>query len=248
MQVCGGRPGLPSCAGLCVGGRGVHGGPRVEGGAEAGVRGGGGPANPRAPELGVVPAELHVGPVGALVQTGLGHLERLLLVRDGLLQRRDVALLVRDLPQRLHTGRCVGARVCPAPPQRSGWASPEPCAQSLGAMEAGGGAAPPRPSRGTRALRWDQAPSPAQGSVARRKQRPPREPRVRALPGPGRLPARTRRCLLSVSQRARPVDPAKVTRLLASLGRAGGGRKGVALLLGSLQTGTAQGPVQVVTR
>lgn len=50
----------------------------------------------QAPELGGVPTQLYVGPEGALVQAGLSHLQRGLLVLDGLLQRCDIVLLVRD--------------------------------------------------------------------------------------------------------------------------------------------------------
>ena len=79
-----------------------------------------------APELGSVSAQLHVGPVGALVQAGLGHLQRRLLILDSLLQGRDVVLLVRDLPQRLHTGRPVGQPRPGSYPHRMARGSPPP--------------------------------------------------------------------------------------------------------------------------
>lgn len=73
------------------------------------------PQQRQAPELDSVSAQLHVGPVGTLVQAGLGHFQRRLLVPDGLLQRCDIVLLVHDLPQCLHTGQSLW--VSPTTPQ-----------------------------------------------------------------------------------------------------------------------------------
>lgn len=55
------------------------------------------------PELGLIPAELHVGSEGAEVKSGLNHSPRSLLVMDGLLQSHDVPLLSLDLLQDLQT-------------------------------------------------------------------------------------------------------------------------------------------------
>ena len=90
-----------------------------------------GPA-PQAPELGGVPTQLYVGPEGALVQAGLSHLQRGLLVLDGLLQRCDIVLLVRDLSQCLHrTTPWVPAPPPPHPSIRVGLTSaPSPGALS----------------------------------------------------------------------------------------------------------------------
>lgn len=160
-----------------------------------------------APELGSVSAQLHVGPVGALVQAGLGHLQRRLLVLDGLLQGRDVVLLVRDLPQRLHTGRPVGhPRPGSYPHRTAQWVNPHPKPYPLllGAVRKKGGCArPPQPCHGhpeawggagegqqssahsdsvlrAPALRSPD-PDPGQVLWRQRQQRSPREPRVRAL-------------------------------------------------------------------
>ena len=88
-----------------------------------------------APELGCVTAQLHVGPVRAQVQPGLGYVQRCLFVLDGLLQCRHVVFLICDFPQRLQTGQCsLGlcphARVYRTP--RPGWSYP-----GLGAVSRG---------------------------------------------------------------------------------------------------------------
>lgn len=53
------------------------------------------------PELGLISAELHVGPEGAEVQSGLSYSQWGLFVVDGLLQSHNVPLLVPDLLQNL---------------------------------------------------------------------------------------------------------------------------------------------------
>lgn len=53
------------------------------------------------PELGRVPAELHVGSEGAKVKPGLGHSQRSLFVVDGLLQSHHVFLQGSNLLQSL---------------------------------------------------------------------------------------------------------------------------------------------------
>ena len=53
------------------------------------------------PVVGVVPAELDVGPAGSLLQSGLSHFQRTLLVSQGLFQRLDQHLGLEDLLQSL---------------------------------------------------------------------------------------------------------------------------------------------------
>lgn len=55
------------------------------------------------PELGLIPAEFHVGSEGAEVKSGLDHSLWSLLVMDGLLQSHNVPLLSLDLLQDLQT-------------------------------------------------------------------------------------------------------------------------------------------------
>lgn len=56
-----------------------------------------------APELGPVPAELHVGSEGAQVKSGLSYSQWSLFVVDSLLNSHDALLLSHDLLQDLRT-------------------------------------------------------------------------------------------------------------------------------------------------
>jgi len=55
--------------------------------------------------MGVVPAKLHVGPPRPLLEPGLGHLQRVLLVPQRPFQGIDQHLCLEDLLQGLRTGK-----------------------------------------------------------------------------------------------------------------------------------------------